>query len=114
MLFFGHAGITTATGDNWSISRPGFAKLKTLIENQKENFNVVGYFAGHMHRDIHDLNNGINHILISCDAMYNDNGYARTGGTVNEVCFDVVTINKATKEINLVRIGAGINRKYNY
>lgn len=114
VVFFSHAGLTTTTGDGWSNTTPQAQSLKTLIENARSTTNIVGHFAGHLHKDLHDLQNGINHISTACDAFYADDNVARTVGTVNEICFDVVCINKKSKKINCVRIGAGNNREFTY
>jgi hypothetical protein len=55
------------------------------------------------------------------DASYFGDDFAFVGdaptktiGTITECAFDVVIINKTTRHIDIVRIGAGENRNFDY
>ena len=75
---------------------------------------MVGYFCGHNHKDTDFVGENMLNISTGCDARYNDDQWQRVAGTVSEQLFDVVVIDKDTKKINMVRIGAGENRQFNY
>lgn len=79
----------------------------------------VASFSGHSHRDQDATTNGILSINTYCDAAYlDDPSYKgnRASGTVNEQCFDAVSIDFDLKKITCIRIGAGANevRNFNY
>ena len=87
-----------------------------FTENKGE---FVASFSGHSHRDQDATTNGILSINTYCDAAYlDDPSYKgnRTSGTVNEQCFDAVSIDFDLKKITCIRIGAGANeeRVFNY
>ena len=75
---------------------------------------MVGYFCGHNHKDTEFVGENMINISTGCDATYNDDVWKRTVGTVTEQLFDVVIVDKTNKKINMVRIGAGDNRTFNY
>ena len=87
----------------------------------------IGHFAGHLHHDfisakdgiisVHSLNDGTHWR----QASYFGEGYEFVGdspkkvaGTVNECAFDVVIVNKTTRHVDLIRVGAGNNRTFDY
>ena len=81
---------------------------------------VEAIFGGHVHIDCNfATDGGIPIVLIDCDARQTftvDTGTTakQAWGTVNEQCFDAVTINYTAKTIKCVRIGRGINRTIAY
>ena len=75
---------------------------------------MVGYFCGHNHKDTEFVGTNMVNISTGCDARYNDDVWSRVEGTLTEQLFDVVIVDKTNKKINMVRIGAGDNRTFNY
>ncbi len=89
---------------------------------------LVGLFAGHMHNDYRYLKAdgfGCDITAICADGRGLDNRsynnaqtYPEFGGraigTVYEQSFDVVIVNKATKTVKCVRVGAGYDREFKY
>lgn len=86
----------------------------------------IGHFAGHVHHDfvstkdgitcVHCLNDGTHWRDASYFSGYEFVGDAplKTLGTVTECAFDVVIVNKTTRHVDLIRVGAGENRQFNY
>ena len=78
---------------------------------------VLFVACGHNHEDRIGIDNNVVYFKTTCDAHYNDDeelGYRRTPGTIYEQAFDVICINKTTKHVKLVRVGAGNNREFIY
>lgn len=75
---------------------------------------VVGYFCGHKHVDMLNVENGVTYVVTTCDALYQDDGYGRTAGTITEQAFDVISVNTNTRHVDMIRVGAGNNRSFNY
>ena len=75
---------------------------------------MVGYFCGHNHKDTEFVGTNMINISTGCDARYNDDVWTRVEGTLTEQLFDVVIIDKTNRKINMIRIGAGDNRTFNY
>ena len=80
--------------------------------------NVICVVSGHMHVDtITPTVHGVN---INCIETLNDSKSVETGapakivGTNTEQAFDIFTINKDTRTVNITRIGAGADRKFTY
>lgn len=87
----------------------------------------IGHFAGHLHHDFISSNKGV-----ICVHSLNDGTHWRAGsyfgdnadivgdsplkesGTVTECAFDAVIVNKTTRHVDLIRIGAGNNRSFDY
>ena len=73
---------------------------------------VIGWFAGHDHTD-REVN--VSSYGFHCFVTTNDGaGSGKTPGTTTEQSFDVVTVNQATKTVNMTRIGLGSDRSFNY
>ena len=83
---------------------------------------VEAVFGGHVHIDCDFVTDGgIPIVLTNCDARQTfsetsqGSGIANHAkGTINEQCFDVITVNYTTKTIKCVRIGRGSNRTISY
>lgn len=78
---------------------------------------LVGYFAGHVHKDSLNTDSGFNIITTRCDAKEENTDALkneRIEGTTTEQSFDVFTVNKATRTIYATKIGAGDNRTISY
>ena len=70
--------------------------------------NVIGWFAGHEHRDLIGKFEGINAFTNKCDTLLNYSGMTpeRVKDTITEHAFCIVIVNKKTSKINIVGIGA--------
>lgn len=92
------------------------APYGTVLNKDFTNYkgHMVGYFAGHNHKDTEFVGENMINISTGCDATYNDDVWTRTVGTVTEQLFDVVVVDKTNRKINMIRIGAGDNRTFNY
>ena len=92
------------------------APYGTVLNKDFTNYkgHMVGYFAGHNHKDTEFVGENMINISTGCDATYNDDVWKRTVGTVTEQLFDVVIVDKTNRKINMIRIGAGDNRTFNY
>lgn len=78
------------------------------------NANIIAVISGHLHRDYSSVtSSGCRIIATTCDASYSqasnydDVNPVRTEGTTTEQAFDLFYINTDTKNIKIVRIGAG-------
>lgn len=74
---------------------------------------VIGLFSGHIHRDGQMVYNDINCVETSCSLCHTgDTG--RTAGTLSEDCWDIFSINKASRTIVAHRFGYGSDRTITY
>ena len=77
---------------------------------------IIGYFCGHCHYDFMRVVDGIP--FISSQADYKSNWHDECPhmeqGTITEIAFDIITIDKVSKNVKLTRFGAGEDREYNY
>ena len=79
---------------------------------------VLMCLSGHNHQDRQTYRNGCVHMVTACDAAYNDykadpfvkDVSGRIKGTVNEQCFDCISIDRKKGIISVYRIGVGGNR----
>lgn len=79
---------------------------------------VLMCLSGHNHQDMQTYRNGVVHMVTASDAAYNDyktdpfvkDLSGRAKGSINEVCFDCVSINKKKKLISVYRVGIGGDR----
>lgn len=80
--------------------------------------NVICVVSGHMHEDT--MVNNAHGTDIYCIETLNDSmdvwntSPTKTKGTTTEQAFDIFTINKATRTVDITRIGAGENRQFRY
>jgi hypothetical protein len=89
-----------------------FTKLKDV--------KVLMCLSGHNHQDMQTYRNGVVHTVTASDAAYDDykadpfvkDLTGRKKETVNEHCFDCVTINKKKELIKMYRIGVGGDRVF--
>jgi len=71
---------------------------------------VMCIIGGHVHKDYNSATNGgIPIIITDCDGLATHSEDA-TLGTINEQCFDVITVNYNTGTVKCVRIGRGSSR----
>lgn len=79
-----------------------------------EKGNLIGVFTGHNHVDDYRKVNGVNYISIECGYVEAGDLNNREGFTYFAIAFDVVIINKNTRNVSLTRIGYGDNRTFTY
>ncbi len=93
-----------------------YEQWSTQISVDYSNSDVTVLYGafGHIHKDSLTVKDNVTFFSTTCDAMYQDDGYEREEGTISENAFDVICINKNTKRVNLIRIGAGENRSFTY
>lgn len=96
-------------------AKTSYNYLGTTFDYTGKSFEFVACFCGDYHLDMnYTTADGALVIGTTCDALQQEGSLPRTIGTYNEHAFDVVVINKSTKKINLVRIGAGNDREFSY
>lgn len=76
---------------------------------------VICWLSGHVHADNIIDKNGIKLITTLNDSHDEwEQAPARPIGTVSEQAFDIITVNKAIRQIKIKRIGAGEDREITY
>ena len=78
--------------------------------------NFVACFSGHIHIDqIVVDDGGLTHCTTNNDSFQvGKDAPDRTEGTITEQSFDVVIVDKSNSLVNIIKIGAGDNRSFNY
>lgn len=97
--------------------RPSFTTIAAALDAIKGTDKTpVCVITGHTHRDlVGATNGGIPIICTTCDSNEQvADPSTRAEGTTNEQAFDVFQINKTTRTITIVRIGAGSDRTFQY
>lgn len=118
-----HAGITNAA-----------AVVSAIVSTANtKNVPIVGWFSGHVHRDIISTKRltggngsnagteagdlGFTQVIITSDhtgIAYDDATKHTVANDDKSHAIDFVTINKATKTVNITRLGIGNDRSYTY
>lgn len=75
---------------------------------------LILYLCGHSHKDRDTVQNGVLHISTGCDSYCKDDGLPRSPGTVDNTLFDLFLVDKDEGRVEVFRIGAGTDRKFNY
>ena len=132
VLFFSHVSpvfpsVTTLDGQKSSIGSvvpKNNEKMIDVINNYVAGGGtVIGYFTGHIHYDTITNVNNVNYIQILNDGLYEkdfnskfnvEQPEKRVLGTTKECAFDVVIVNQSTKHVDMVRVGAGNDRGFDY
>lgn len=70
---------------------------------------LIAVISGHVHRDSIRTEDGYNVITTSCSR-----NNASQSGTIDEICFDVCTIDTASRTLYMNRVGRGENRHFKY
>lgn len=76
--------------------------------------NLICSISGHNHVDADSTTSGYLSIVTTCDALYQNDGYGATAGTIREQAFDVYCIDYDTFTVKTVRFGRGNNRNWVY
>ena len=74
--------------------------------------NLVGIFNGHYHRDAIDRDTIVGVTMVCQDSATPANHDNRTGN--NENVFDIVCIDRNSKNVKMVRFGGGQNQEFTY
>ena len=125
-LAFSHVPVYTADESPWGDASQfsnilpmrkvfsDYVKKTGDMANCKGDF--IGWLSGHVHAD--SMVRISNFIQVTTDgdtAMKADvHGNTRELNAVTEQCFDVFTVNKETRTVNITRIGAGEDRSFKY
>lgn len=110
---------TTYSG-GYTAGVEGWTNNNISVDFTEADGEIIAVFAGHVHGDSIDtttLDCPLLTILAAgapANESYKDEAPARTLGTDTETSLDVVTINKATRTIACVRVGAGSDRTVTY
>lgn len=76
---------------------------------------VHAVFGGHTHLDYNSqTTGGIPVVIIDCDTRQTGSSAGHALGTVNEQCFDIVTVDYANSTIGCARVGRGSDRTISY
>lgn len=77
---------------------------------------VIGCFSGHYHKDEDDLSilNGTPCVVTDADLSSSLPKEIVRRNSVNEFCWDTISINTETRKIHCYRFGRGKDREYNY
>lgn len=79
---------------------------------------IAGVFTGHLHKSSMVVDNDINYVQTTCQAVYADGDHreerANKFGTYQEDAFDVIEIDPVKKHVKLKRYGYGEDREYDY
>ena len=100
-------------------------KNKTLFKGEYNGFSwyhdfgsaegeLVCILNGHSHKDESHVKDGVLSISTTCDTPYNDDLFDRIRGSVSESAFDVFNVDLNNKIIRSTRIGAGVDRFWEY
>ena len=136
VITFSHLGLYSPIVSNGSefISLDGFGRagggdkiIEAIKQFKTDGGDFIGHFAGHLHHDfvsvkdgvigVHLLNDGTHYRKADYFGKYADlvgDSPLKVVDTVNECAFDVVIVNKTTRHVDLIRIGAGNNRQFDY
>jgi len=134
VITFSHLGIFPLTqehnGEMVTLPFGAMGNFTSVFNNLKQfktnGGKYIGHFAGHVHHDFIStidgitsaqlLNAGLHHRTADYFAGYEWVGDAplKVEGTTSEVAFDVAVIDKTSRYVHLIRIGAGSNRSFSY
>ena len=96
-------------------AKTSYNYLGTVFDYTAKVFDFIACFCGDYHLDMdYTTTDGALVIATTCDTMQQEGDLPRTSGTYTEQAFDIVTIDRTTRKINLTRIGAGSDREYTF
>ena len=131
VVFISHQPISNHYHANISNAAEVRTVVKNYINGSAENkAAVVGWYSGHIHRDriytgaaVNTSNDsqgdamGFTQVTITSDhtgIAYDDATKHTVANDDQSHAIDFVTINKATRQVNLTRLGIGSDRSYTY
>jgi len=83
--------------------------IYTLLSNYQDSHNnILGFFAGHVHRDDNAFSGGIQYVTTTCGLADRGAGKdSRTIGDLSENGWEVIQINPSRNQINQYRLPGG-------
>lgn len=102
-----------------------YQRTGTLLDGQTYEINIDADFSdatgtfvfalsGHSHLDEATTEDGILNISTTCDAHYTADGEGAVSNTTTEQAIDIYCINYETNIIEIIRVGRGENRNYEF
>ena len=108
-------GTTITNGEDLQVIASAYATKTGDFTGAKGD--LLGWFGGHYHADDITVRNGVTYIttIADCMSVWDIKGAPqKTAGTVSEQAFDVATVDRANRKVNLIRIGDGSDRSFTY
>lgn len=108
-------GTTVTNGEDLQAIASAYAAKTGDFANAKGD--LLGWFGGHYHADDITVRNGVTYITTIADCMSVwdiSNVPTKEVGTTSEQAFDVATVDRTNRRVNLTRIGAGSDRSFTY
>ena len=110
----------TAFSGSYTEGVDGWSNSTVEVDFTEAKGEIIAMFSGHVHGDSIDVETMVCPIITILSAgatanePYVENAPLRNFGTDTETSFDVVTINRRTRTIYLIRVGAGDDRTIQY
>ena len=112
IIIFGHIW---REHDELSLHGEAIIEIADDFNANSEGAEIVALIGGHNHRDYHSTTDeGINLIITDCDTRATHSDAGDAGMTVNDMCFDIITINYEIRTIDCRRVGRGSDRSYTF
>ena len=108
-------GTTISNGEDLQAIASAYAAKTGDFANAKGN--LLAWFGGHYHADDITVRSGVTYVttIADCMSVWDIKGAPqKTAGTVSEQAFDVATVDRANRKVNLIRIGDGSDRSFTY
>lgn len=108
-------GTTISNGEDLQAIASAYAAKTGDFASAKGN--LLGWFGGHYHADDITVRNGVTYITTIADCMRVwdiPDAPKKTAGTVSEQAFDIATVDRTNRKVNLIRIGDGSDRSFTY
>ena len=116
IIIFTHVLYAVNTSDKLYKAPAAANRFIDAIDNYRGDGTIACVLMGHSHRDrIHFGNSNVPYIISACDRYVPYNGdinVKRIPGTTSEQHFEVVVIDKSSRKINMVSIGANARNGY--
>lgn len=108
-------GTTISNGEDLQAIASAYAAKTGEFASAKGD--LLGWFGGHYHADDITVRNGVTYITTIADCMSVwdiPNVPTKEVGTTSEQAFDIATVDRANRKVNLIRVGAGSDRSFTY
>lgn len=108
-------GTTISNGEDLQAIASAYTSKTGDFTNAKGD--LLGWFGGHYHADDITVRNGVTYITTIADCMSVwdiPNVPTKEVGTTSEQAFDIATVDRANRKVNLIRVGAGSDRSFTY